>query len=612
MRVILGHLQYITTTLVKHKYMKTLYKIFVTIYFLLFAIVAEGQTWEWARGGSGYNSSSGAVFGCTDKMGSLIISGINSGDSISFGQINIHNSHSSCALIYPPQTLLVKYDSSGNVMWAKGSRASRSSPIGVATDLSGNTYLFGFYDNCDTFGFDSYTVNWNHYTHGTDAFFLAKFSVEGTVEWIRNGAYVGMLGATSWLEYIKSGGIGTDNAGNVYISGVADNKTMYFGNDSISNSAGIGGFVAKYDSLGNLLWAKSINDSGLAGVKMMRVKENGDLYLAGRYTHSALKLGNFILPSPADTEDNIFITKLDSSGNIIWAKNAFGFTSQSSAYVTTDIMGLGVDDSRRIYISGTFMDSIRYGNTTLINTYPGFSYLYPPPLNTFFMILDSSGNILSSKIFGMQGWSSTFMGERAYGLSIDNCNDIWICGSMDTNIVFDGHLLNAPSNSIDPKFIVKLDSTGTVLEYFALPTGGYTEINAAISNGQANDDAIYISGGNSFGNALIIGNNSINPLNLFVAKYNTFCTAVQIKQQEMKHEISLYPNPAYNQFTINYPGIKQNAKADLYNITGQLVYSTLLKEENTIVNTSSLAPGIYVCKIMVVGEVMVTRKVVKE
>jgi uncharacterized protein YdeI (YjbR/CyaY-like superfamily) len=73
-------------------------------------------------------------------------------DSISFGSLTISGSH----LVRNPY--LVKYDSSGNVLWARAGSATNNAiqfnwANGVTTDANGNVYLTGgFSTSTITFG----------------------------------------------------------------------------------------------------------------------------------------------------------------------------------------------------------------------------------------------------------------------------------------------------------------------------------------------------------------------------------------------------------------------------------------------------------------------------
>ena len=74
-------------------------------------------------------------------------------------------------------------------------------------------------------------------------------------------------------------------------------------------------------------------------------------------------------------------------------------------------------------------------------------------------------------------------------------------------------------------------------------------------------------------------------------------TTVGIEKQNKNSGISLYPNPANDQITIQRESdIPQNIQ--FLNITGQVITETTLAHKQTQVNTGSYAPGIYFYRIM--------------
>ena len=81
-------------------------------------------------------------------------------------------------------------------------------------------------------------------------------------------------------------------------------------------------------------------------------------------------------------------------------------------------------------------------------------------------------------------------------------------------------------------------------------------------------------------------------------------TPVSIHEAEQS-SISVYPNPAYSQFTVTNT---ENANITLYNILGQEVRQVAAEGENTIIYTGNLPQGIYILKVEKEGAVL-TKKV---
>ena len=133
----------------------------------------------------------------------------------------------------------------------------------------------------------------------------------------------------------------TDASGNVYVLGDFQDS-LYLNN--IYRTKGNGSYLAKYDSLGNLLWYKLIvptsgtDDFGGPSINAtdLTVNANG-VYITGKYTSSlylndydcstntgtlvvrSYNIGGFNFNS-SGTEIGVFLTKFNSNGSVIWNK----------------------------------------------------------------------------------------------------------------------------------------------------------------------------------------------------------------------------------------------------------------------------------------------------
>lgn len=148
---------------------------------------------------------------------------------------------------------------------------------------TGQTFVFGYFQG--RLDFDSQIsvstpVN-------SAAYFLAKYGTDGTVEWVRK---IGPMSDTWPPTDTTGGGVETDAAGNVYITGKFFGESLRFDathellRNCPSNCADI--FVAKYGPAGDFLWVK-----GISGAKAfarfdadgLALAPDGSLYLSGNY-----------------------------------------------------------------------------------------------------------------------------------------------------------------------------------------------------------------------------------------------------------------------------------------------------------------------------------------
>src|SRR4029077_7731002 len=109
--------------------------------------------------------------------------------------------------------------------------------------------------------------------------------------------------------------------------------SLNFGATTLYNSGSGDFFIAKYDSSGNVLWAKSSTGIGDELGFKITTDISGNIYVTGLYT-STVTFGNTTLMNSG--AEDIFIVKYDASGNMLWAKSAGGSGNDNAEGTTTD------------------------------------------------------------------------------------------------------------------------------------------------------------------------------------------------------------------------------------------------------------------------------------
>jgi hypothetical protein len=117
-------------------------------------------------------------------------------------------------------------------------------------------------------------------------------------------------------------GIAIDNESNIIITGTFSEtikfKDQIF-NTNLKSKGSLDFFVAKYKSNGKLIWAKSFGGPKKDESANICVDEFNNMYITGYYNDTP----NFLLNEYA-TESKSFLLKLNSDGNVIWAKKLDG------------------------------------------------------------------------------------------------------------------------------------------------------------------------------------------------------------------------------------------------------------------------------------------------
>jgi len=251
---------------------------------------------------------------------------------------------------------LAKYDANGNVKWAKNASGYAQTATSVAADVFGNIYLVGVFIG-SYINFDSITLINHGYTNSyTNDIFFAKYDTNGNVLWAKS---VGGI----QRDIVNS--VVVDYSANIYMTGSFNSSTITFDSTILTN-AGAGAediFLAKYDAYGNVLWAKSAGGINSDVANSIAVDALGNTYITGHFENHTLAFDSTIITNlTSDGHTDIFLTKYDAGGNVLWAKSAGGISRDIASSVAVNNLG-------NVYIGGYFFSPTPiFGNTTLINT----------------------------------------------------------------------------------------------------------------------------------------------------------------------------------------------------------------------------------------------------
>jgi Tfp pilus assembly protein PilZ len=221
---------------------------------------------------------------------------------------------------------IVKYDAAGNVVWAQSAGGAYSEMgSGLSSDANGYIYITGAFES-DSITFGSFTLT--NADPGSTDIFVAKYDTAGNVVWAKSAG---------GNNYDAGYGISTDAYGKSYVTGYFSSGNIIFGSDTLINSGGADFFVAKYDTAGNVDWAKSANGPGGDDGYGISVDAGGNSYVTGMFWGTGIAFGSFTLTSAGDYD--IFVVKYDAAGNVVWAKSAGGSDWDQGTGISTDANG---------------------------------------------------------------------------------------------------------------------------------------------------------------------------------------------------------------------------------------------------------------------------------
>jgi hypothetical protein len=255
------------------------------------------------------------------------------------------------------------------------------------------------------------------------------------------------------------GGIVTDAQGNVYVAGAFEQLGSW-GTKSIPAYGSIDIFMAKYSASGKPIWVLKQGGSSADAGSSISMDIDGNLIMTGSFRGTGTFGQGNILTS--NGIDDIFLSKVNPSGDVIWSKRAGG-TDQDVAYAIT------TDNSGNIYLAGYFRGTITFPNSSI-------SLISNGGTDALIAKYDSSGNILWAKSGGGSG------NDFAYGVSI-NGNNVAMVGQFDGASSFSGTSLL--SSGLSDIFIAEYAATNGTLNWVKKYGGTGVDIGFSIATAQS-------------------------------------------------------------------------------------------------------------------------------
>ncbi|WP_193188552.1 hypothetical protein [Nisaea sediminum] len=274
---------------------------------------------------------------------------------------------------------IAKYDSSGALTWANRIGGTSHDTIGsINVDNAGNHYVSGSFIGTVDFDPGAGTTNLTSAGGGNPDIFIAKYDSSGALVWAKN------VGGTTSDKALASA---LDSSGNSYVTGFFNGTVDFDPGAGISNltSSGLTDiFIAKYDSSGNFVWARSTGGTNDEQGVSIAVDGSGNSYATGKFAGTVdFDPGAGTTNLTSSGSDDIFITKYDGSGNFVWARSVGGTGSDLANSVK-------VDSSGNTYLTGYFQGTVDFdpGSGTKTLTSAGGA-------DIFLLKLDSDGNFVS-------------------------------------------------------------------------------------------------------------------------------------------------------------------------------------------------------------------------
>jgi len=266
------------------------------------------------------------------------------------------------------------------------------------------------------------------------------------------------------------------------------------GGKAFTSAGGTDIFVAKLDVSGNPVWAVQAGGEEDDQGIGIAVDASG-IYVTGFFRLSVAFDGTTL--NSIDDND-LFLAKYDHTGNLLWIEQVGGQRDQEGHAVT-------VDPSGNISVTGCFDMDATFGNITL-NAFNGI-------MNDIFVAqYNSSGQFLWVNQFETTEWG------MGCGIVSDDSGNLYVTGYYTMKAVFDAIELTVDGWDTQDLFLAKLDAFGNVL--WAIQ--GYCDYEG-IGHNVAVDKSgnSYIAG--DYKNHITLAGQTIEAMgdnDIFLAKFN--------------------------------------------------------------------------------------------
>lgn len=227
--------------------------------------------------------------------------------------------------------------------------------------------------------------------------------------------------------------------------------SAFFGTTSLTSAGDYDIYVAKLDSSGNWLWAVNAGGSSYDEARDIACDSAGNAYLTGSVWDNAY-FGSIQVSSWGDVD--AIVAKIDPAGTWQWCKHAGGFQSDYG-------IGINVDASANVYVTGSFSGVGNFGTVGLESV--GYHDIFAAKLN-------SSGDWLWIRQAGgeFEDW-----GHKIYATGD---TDVYVVGVYRSSAAFGIHFLESITGAVSDIFVAKI-GTGNEWEW-ANKAGGYDYIIA--------------------------------------------------------------------------------------------------------------------------------------
>ncbi len=256
----------------------------------------------------------------------------------------------------------------------------------------------------------------------------------------------------------------TDNQGNLFVAGYFTG-TATFGTNTLVSAGQNDIFVAKYSGAGVLLWVRRAGGQGYDTASGIAVDAAGNAYVTGAFEGNADFGTNVLTNANASSYSDIFVAKLDPTGNVLWTVTA-GEDSISDVG-----NAIALDPNGNVLVAGrsgltTFGAAPVVGNGRI-----------------FLAKFDNNGNPVWARACGLPG---IYGGQdSATAVGTDGAGNIFLAGNFEGPTATFG-TATLTNRGVSDGFLAVFDAGGTPLRVLQIGGAGTDRVNGLAVDASGN------------------------------------------------------------------------------------------------------------------------------
>ena len=562
----------------------------------------------------------------TDHLGNVYMSGE------TYSTFNIYNSGHDGGLQGEFDAYLVKFDGSGNRLWATYYGGyGRDWGDAVCTDHLGNVYLAGGTESTTDIAHNGHDNIYNQTGEaGTglsgnrfdrDAY-LVKFNSEGERLW---ATYYGG-GDFDWTGSSEHGtGVCTDANGNVFMTGYtnSDSGIAFNGHDNSFNGV-FDAFIVKFNSFGNRIWGTYFGGTKDDRAYDICADSWGNIHITGYTESDGLGYKNLHQYFNAGNKD-AFIAKFNNNGSLYWSTYYGGSEYDEGRSIATDASG-------SVYVAGMTKSNSNINDK-------GFDESF-----------NNSGNndafLVKFSLLSIRLWGTYYGGEKGEytsSVAISKNGDVYLAGETysESGIATNNGYKNT-IGGVKDGYLVRFNEQGE--RQWATYYGGesHESIYGVTTDISAN---VYVVGmTHSDDNIFHKGFQNVKEgkYDAFLAKFKPYDVnddnpdgpgdykdeerpthdgpnniiegkSLGVGETSSSFGLMTYPNPATEELKITmHNQNEERVKLEIFNVVGDNMYQKIIEGEiNQSVDVSTWQKGMYIVKLTTPTEEIV-QKIIKD